>query len=257
MAEYSEIGTPYYLSTEKVICGHLEDFANITKDYFDNVAKLYNQRGRPVNNQEALKEIGKNLTSKAEQLKESINTALHQLEVHKEINKVKEEIQKVEKEIHQAHSQLKEAESILATAVFQAKKKLEAGKQAKSASVSCEELIKFAFRISSGNSVEAPPDWKPGDPRRPYPLDIEMRCGALGQLSQKNPPNTGKSDGTNDSLTRTVAWQGQASDDSSQLASLPVSAMMSNSNNVTNADNNEEVEFMSTSSDSSSSGDST
>jgi len=24
-----------------------------------------------------------------------------------------------------------------------------------------------------------------GDPRRPYPLDIEMRCGALGQLSQK------------------------------------------------------------------------
>ena len=25
-----------------------------------------------------------------------------------------------------------------------------------------------------------------GDPRRPYPLDIEMRCGALGQISSKN-----------------------------------------------------------------------
>lgn len=30
-----------------------------------------------------------------------------------------------------------------------------------------------------------------GDPRRPYPLDIEMRCGALGQLSQKGAVEAG------------------------------------------------------------------
>lgn len=31
-----------------------------------------------------------------------------------------------------------------------------------------------------------------GDPRRPYPLDIEMRCGALGEMSQKIPPSNGE-----------------------------------------------------------------
>lgn len=34
-----------------------------------------------------------------------------------------------------------------------------------------------------------------GDPRRPYPLDIEMRCGALGQLSLKG-PTTATADGS-------------------------------------------------------------
>ena len=29
--------------------------------------------------------------------------------------------------------------------------------------MSCEDLIRFAFRISSGNSVEAPLDWLPGE----------------------------------------------------------------------------------------------
>lgn len=99
-------------------------------------------------------------------------------------------------------------------------------------SVSSEELIKYAHKISSSNAVEAPTTWMPGmasfssqsvsvlgflclytlsihsktlfcnflssnpltlywfelfpscfppgDPRRPYPLDVEMRSGILG-----------------------------------------------------------------------------
>jgi len=156
----------------------------------------------------------------------------------------------------------------LATAIFQAQKKLQVTEQAEKASVSCEELIKFAFRISSGNSVEAPPDWLPGDPRRPYPLDIEMRCGALGQLSQKGVVEAGllvdpvvtpsldsasslnlpedeldsnkKSVDSQDSLSvRTdssssrngAIWQGPPTEDIAHLATMPVSAMMSHSTN--------------------------
>jgi len=31
MADVSEIGRPFYLSTERVISGHLEDFSNVTR----------------------------------------------------------------------------------------------------------------------------------------------------------------------------------------------------------------------------------
>ena len=41
----------------------------------------------------------------------------------------------------------------------------------------CKIFVQNIFEINSSL----------GDPRRPYPLDIEMRCGALGQLSQKGP----------------------------------------------------------------------
>jgi len=258
MVDISEIGITYHLSTENIISGQLDDFANLTKEFFDNLTKVYSQRGRPPTNTEALNKIGEDLAYKGNDLKKSLQTAIEQINVYKDIDKVKEEITKVEKEILQTHSQLKEAEKILAVAVFQAKKKLEAGKQAKSASVSCEDLIKFAFRISSGNSVEAPQDWKPGDPRRPYPLDIEMRSGALGQLSLKNgDAMTVDENNTEDNKTGGL-WQGTSStDDNVHLATMP-SSLLSNVNKTSSQQaNNEEVEFMSTSSDSSSSGDST
>lgn len=37
-------------------------------------------------------------------------------------------------------------------------------------------------RISASNAVSAPLTWQPGDPRRPYPTDLEMRLGMLGRL---------------------------------------------------------------------------
>ncbi|XP_057301724.1 uncharacterized protein LOC130636120 isoform X2 [Hydractinia symbiolongicarpus] len=154
---------------------------------------MYTQKNGLINLTEPITKLVDQLIGRDKQIKMILNTALQQLEKYKRIKQIKDDIEKKDHDILLLQSQLKEAETVLATALFQADKKLEATEQAKEASVSCEELIKFAFRISSGNSVEAPPDWLPGDPRRPYPLDIEMRCGALGQMSQKIPPSNGKS----------------------------------------------------------------
>ena len=53
--------------------------------------------------------------------------------------------------------------------------------RAKDNPVSSEELIKYSHRISASNAVCAPLTWQQGDPRRPYPTDIEMRLGFLGR----------------------------------------------------------------------------
>ena len=74
-----------------------------------------------------------------------------------------------------------EAETLLSTAIFQAKQKLDSIDRAKENPVASEELIKYAHRISASNAVCAPLTWQQGDPRRPYPTDIEMRLGFLGR----------------------------------------------------------------------------
>lgn len=72
--------------------------------------------------------------------------------------------------------------SFQATAIYQAKQKLSLISKASEKQLSSEELIKYAHRISSSHSVAAPFNWEVGDPRRPYPTDIEMRSGLLGQI---------------------------------------------------------------------------
>ena len=42
-------------------------------------------------------------------------------------------------------------------------------------------MIKYSHRISASNAACAPLTWQQGDPRRPYPTDIEMRLGFLGR----------------------------------------------------------------------------
>lgn len=56
-----------------------------------------------------------------------------------------------------------------ATAIFQAKQKLQSITRANNRPVNSEELIKFAHRISASNAVCAPLNWQQGDLRRPYP----------------------------------------------------------------------------------------
>lgn len=58
---------------------------------------------------------------------------------------------------------------IQATAIFQAKQKLQSIAKANAKPVNSEELIKFAHRISASNAVCAPLNWQQGDLRRPYP----------------------------------------------------------------------------------------
>lgn len=75
--------------------------------------------------------------------------------------------------------QLNEAELILSTALYQSKQKLDLIKKANSRPVFSEDLIRYAHSISSQHSVASPMDWNPGDPRRPYPTDLQMRLGLL------------------------------------------------------------------------------
>ena len=91
-------------------------------------------------------------------------------------------------------TQLKEAESLLSSTVYQAKQKLENISRANP--VLSEELIKYSHKISASNAVCAPLNWQQGDPRRPYPTDLEMRGGFLAraelplaqQLQHVTPP---------------------------------------------------------------------
>lgn len=95
---------------------------------------------------------------------------------------LKAEVERQDNDINHLQKQLKEAEQILATAIYQANQKLQSIARANKRPVSSEELIKFAHRISASNAICAPLTWQQGDPRRPYPTDIEMRLGLLGRL---------------------------------------------------------------------------
>ncbi|UYV72683.1 hypothetical protein LAZ67_10000293 [Cordylochernes scorpioides] len=116
-----------------------------------------------------------------------VATAGEQGEVQKKLDQIQAEIEKQDQDIHHLQRQLKEAEHILSTAIYQAKQKLQAIHKAAERSVSSEELIKYAHRISSCNAIAAPHNWQPGDPRRPYPTDLEMRMGFLGRMSDLSP----------------------------------------------------------------------
>jgi mediator of RNA polymerase II transcription subunit 4 len=99
------------------------------------------------------------------------------------MNELQSEVDRQDQDILTLQKSLKESETLLSTALYQAKQKLEQITKAQERPVSSEELIRFSHRISSTNAVAAPQNWVPGDPRRPYPTDLEMRMGFLGRLS--------------------------------------------------------------------------
>merc|ERR1719221_1648146 len=125
------------------------------------------------------KAISDLLVSKDKELKEALKVAGEQREVEKEINKVRVDVDRQDQSIKALTTQLKEAESLLASTIYQAKQKLENISRANP--VLSEELIKYSHKISASNAVCAPLNWQQGDPRRPYPTDIEMRGGFLAR----------------------------------------------------------------------------
>uniref|UniRef100_A0A9J8BV37 Mediator of RNA polymerase II transcription subunit 4 n=1 Tax=Cyprinus carpio carpio TaxID=630221 RepID=A0A9J8BV37_CYPCA len=129
------------------------------------------------------------LVQRDREFQELMQTALEQGRVQQEMQALEKEVEKRDSDIQQLQKQLKEAEHILATAVYQAKEKLKSIEKARKGSISSEEIIKYAHRISASNAVCAPLNWVPGDPRRPYPTDLEMRSGILGNMS--NMPTNG------------------------------------------------------------------
>jgi mediator of RNA polymerase II transcription subunit 4 len=69
------------------------------------------------------------------------------------------------------------------------------------------DLHQFILRISASNAVSAPLSWQPGDPRRPYPTDLEMRLGMIGRLSDL-PVNNGHTPSTLNELHRITTGGG-------------------------------------------------
>lgn len=123
------------------------------------------------------------LIAKDNELKDTLQLASEQAKIEQKMDILKAEVERQDQDINQLQKQLKEAEQILATAIYQANQKLQSIARANKRPVPSEELIKFAHRISASNAVCAPLTWQQGDPRRPYPTDIEMRLGFLGRVS--------------------------------------------------------------------------
>ncbi|KAK3754193.1 hypothetical protein RRG08_028158 [Elysia crispata] len=156
-------------STRQKLHSIVDDMELISKELIEQLAMPKAQRRSDA---EDLMQL---LIEKDGELKETLKIAEAQEKVQKVMDSLRAEVNKRDVEVRQLQRALKEAETIMATSVYQAKQKLAAVRQAQANKVSSEELIKYAHRISASNAVAAPPTWVPGDPRRPYPTDLEMR----------------------------------------------------------------------------------
>ncbi|VVC30538.1 Mediator complex, subunit Med4 [Cinara cedri] len=166
-------------STRDKLLGLLDDFELLSRELIENLSAARQQK---INVQHQLL-LTEQLVATDNEIKATLKVAEHQAGVEKKVDAIKAEIETQDQHITQMQKHFKEAENILATALFQAKQKLQSINKASKHPVSSEDLIKYAHRISASNAVCAPLTWQPGDARRPYPTDIEMRMGVLGRLN--------------------------------------------------------------------------
>ncbi|XP_028402705.1 mediator of RNA polymerase II transcription subunit 4-like [Dendronephthya gigantea] len=178
-------------STKEILLELLDEFERCSGEFFEDVSKVATQYVPPKQPNELFHSKAlEGLIEKHNQLQDVAQKAQDQQSRHVEITKAKEELGKKNQEILQLHSLLNETEQLLSNALFQARKKFTAIQTATKNKITSEELIKYAHRISSSCAVEAPSNWTPGDPRRPYPLDIEMRSGLLGKMQERHVPGS-------------------------------------------------------------------
>ncbi|XP_026485287.1 mediator of RNA polymerase II transcription subunit 4 [Vanessa tameamea] len=202
------------------------------------------------------------LLCKDAELKKTLDLADEQAKIQQKMNDLKAEVDNKDQDIHHLQRQLKDAEQILATSLYQARQKLASIVKSRKRPVPSEELIKFAHRISASNAVSAPLSWQPGDPRRPYPTDLEMRLGMLGRLCDL--PLNGHTPSTLNELHR-ITTGGVPASATNQFTWHPSGELhmsVGGGNSVAidgrskDAPTQEDVEVMSTDSSSSSSSDS-
>jgi len=167
------------VSTKEKLLTLLDDIETTTKELLETTIAPKQEKLSPAE-QGALIQL---IMTKNEDLKETLQLAQEQGEIEEKMHSLQQEVNRYDIEIQSLQKHLKDAETILSTAIYQAKQKLEQITKAQEHSVSSEDLIRFSHRISSTNAVAAPLNWAPGDPRRPYPTDLEMRMGFLGRLS--------------------------------------------------------------------------
>lgn len=173
-------------STKERLLSVLDDLEVLSRELIEMLALSRGQKLPQPGEDTQILEL---LVQRDREFQELMEVAQQQGKVHQEMQLLEKEVEKRDSDIQQLQKQLKEAEHILATAVYQAKEKLKSIDKARKGSISSEEIIKYAHRISASNAVCAPLNWVPGDPRRPYPTDLEMRSGMLGHMA--NLPTNG------------------------------------------------------------------
>jgi len=249
-------------STREVLLSLVDDIELIAKEMIENTIA---QKHLKLSSTEHA-QLTDLLVAKDNELKATLKKAAEQAKIDLKMEALKVEVDKQDQDIQQLQRQLKEAEQILATAIYQAKQKLQSIARANKRPVPSEELIKFAHRISASNAVCAPLTWQQGDPRRPYPTDIEMRLGYLGR--QSDLPLNGQMLGSHPGLPGDLHRAGHptgeppVSQSANQFAWHPsgeIHMSVGGQGSVamnTHKQENEDVEVMSTDSSSSSSSDS-
>jgi len=205
------------------------------------------------------------LVAKDKELKHYLSLAQEQQEIQDKSDSLSSEVEQQDEEIRQLQKHFKEAEHVLATSIYQAKQKLALISKANDKCLASDELIKYAHKISAAHAVAAPHNWQVGDPRRPYPTDIEMRSGLLGQVNVEpsllNPPPPpppslpGMSGAGHPSQVSSTPfqWSAGAADVKPNVSQLPLPTPSDSRNKL---DSLEDVEVMSSDSSSSSSSDS-
>uniref|UniRef100_A0A6J0VCD5 Mediator of RNA polymerase II transcription subunit 4 n=1 Tax=Pogona vitticeps TaxID=103695 RepID=A0A6J0VCD5_9SAUR len=173
-------------STRDRLLAALEDLELLARELIEMLAVSRNQKLAQAGEESQILDL---LIQRDKEFQELMKLAVDQGKIHHEMQLLEKVVVKRDSDIQQLQKQLKEAEHILATAVYQAKEKLKSVEKARKGAISSEEIIKYAHRISASNAVCAPLTWVPGDPRRPYPTDLEMRSGLLGQMN--NPSANG------------------------------------------------------------------
>ncbi|XP_001600352.1 mediator of RNA polymerase II transcription subunit 4-like [Nasonia vitripennis] len=167
-------------STRDVLLSIVDDIEMISKELIENIIAEKHSKLSTADHTNLI-EL---LMYKDKELKSVLVKADEQAKINQKMEALKAEVDYQDQVIQQLQRQLKETEQILATAIYQSKQKLRSIATANKRPVSSEELIKFA--LSTTNAMCAPLTWQQGDPRRPYPIEIEMRMGWLQQLELYN-----------------------------------------------------------------------
>jgi len=182
MASSSEIATnANSIPTKQALLTAIDDIEIVALELFDLLANQgkSSSKASAVDQTSVLIQL---LVAKDAEIQELLKVAKHQASVQETVNRLQQEVDAQQEDIKKLQTHLKEAESLLSNAVYQAKQKLDHIRKANRNPVSSEELIRYAHKISASNSVSCPPGWTPGDQRRPYPSEMEMRMGWLGKM---------------------------------------------------------------------------
>jgi mediator of RNA polymerase II transcription subunit 4 len=137
----------------------------------------------------SLNEILEKITDREETVKKLMEIAISMKQRQRDVREAELELEKYKSETDRLQAKLIEAEKILELSLHQAKEKLKSIKKSHQGTVSLEDLISYAHKISLANSVASPIGWQGNDPRKPYPSDSHMRSGFLGQLSASQKMN--------------------------------------------------------------------